>query len=271
MNTGDSTGPQSRAHPAGTAFADQLAVELSTVLAGHPEPPFRWDVTVHDDGAPGRQVVVSALRTGLLGEIVTVGRFRITAEHAVWDLTAERSPEGRLVRAGLDRLRSAHFPTAVLTEPPPRRFQLVRGPDDRAPAWEGDLHVVSTRDGRLRAVARGVPVDPGRHWNFELSGVGFAHPSWIEISLQRTRDDFLDDHVNTFWAVYNGIGDDSRVLAHATLRDRGELVWHCHPALMPDSATDAGDVLLALAEHLAMHAPHAFPVTRVTAYPAEHD
>ena len=36
-----------------------------------------------------------------------------------------------------------------------------------------------------------------------------------------------------------------------TLLESGKVIWHTHPALMPDAASDAGELLLALVEALA--------------------
>lgn len=233
------------------SLSASIRAPLEGVLSDLPDPPFQWDVRVEQRPETSPEVTVAAVRIGLLGEPSVVGAFRIDAREAVFDVTPERSPEGALVHDAVTRVAAHHFPSVPVPGLPGNRYTVRwcgSDPDD-APA--GDYAVRCARTGSDTARIRCRPLTPGRSWGFQVVRPDAASSSWFELSLDRVVDEFTGEPISTFWAVYNGIDDDSRVLAHATILESGRVIWHTHPALMPDDASDAGELLLALVEALA--------------------
>lgn len=231
--------------------AEEIQAHLAELVSHQPDLPLHWEVTAGQAPAGHPWVRIAAVRRGLLGESTVVGAFRIDEREAVFDVTAERSPEGALVHDALARVAAEHFPAATVPGQPGNRYSVRWcGPDpDDAPAGEYVVKCVGT--GTETAQIRCRPLTPGRSWGFQVVRPDSTSSSWFELSLDRVVDERLGEPDSTFWAVYNGIDDDSRVLAHATILESGSIVWHTHPALMPDTASDAGEMLLALVEALA--------------------
>ncbi|MDT1795648.1 hypothetical protein QLF86_25880, partial [Salmonella enterica subsp. enterica serovar Oslo] len=61
--------------------------------------------------------------------------------------------------------------------------------------------------------ARATASQAGGLWSFEIPREGHSASTWFETALIRKADKDLGTVHYEWWSLYNGIGDDSRVLA----------------------------------------------------------
>lgn len=229
----------------------EMTSALQELLSDHPDIPLEWRLRSPADGGPSDRLTVEGARRGPLGEMETVGAFRVDRDAARWLVTPERSPEGDLIRTAARVVVDMRHPTADLPPDEAFRFHVVGFHPSADDVLSGEYTLTSSREGDPPIVVHGIPAETGDMWHFEMTRDGSEQSTWFETSLSRVRDEALDLDYYAFWSIYNGIGDDSRVLAHASLFDAADLIWHHHPALKPDSSSDHGEALLCLADHLA--------------------
>lgn len=228
----------------------RIATVLDALLFPFPGLPLSWVISRR----PRREnaYVVRAVRRGPLDEQTVIGAFHVDEEAAVWTVTPERSPEGDLVRAAARLTVEEFFPTAALPPADRMRFDISEVERDSEDPFVGVYRLTSVLDPTFVVRARATASQAGGLWSFEISREGHSASTWFETALIRKADKDLGTVHYEWWSLYNGIGDDSRVLARASLFAGGDVIWHRHPALQPDSSTDHGEVLLCLAEHVAV-------------------